>query len=98
MANSHPRTTGLWRDIGIAFCWQLVPTILVLVFVWDSLDAFRFSLIVLVFLALPLVAGKVHKSNRIAIFVFLLPILACLVMFAGFCLIMLPLLFGPGGG
>lgn len=57
--------------------------------IWDS-PTTRTHILRVVILAMPIVAGLVHRSIKVAVLGFVLPIIAVAIMFLIFTLIMLP--------
>lgn len=75
-------------SIGCAFVWQLVVTPWLMWVSWDSSTRLSNVLSYLVFLVVPLAAGLVHRSFRVTMAAFVLPIVSFGVMFFVFAIIM----------
>lgn len=81
-------SVSVYRAIGFAFLWQLAVLPALMWIVWDTPSPRTFALIAAVFVVAPLLAGFVHRSWRVGLAAFLLPVFAFAVMFAVFMLIM----------
>jgi hypothetical protein len=85
--NSHDRIT-FGRAALYALAWQALPAAWLMWDAWDTPSTKTLILRATVFLAVPVLAGFVHRSWRVGLVALLLPVFAIGVMFTVFMLIM----------